>query len=82
VIKTGSGEWWGNLVTFILLSVTLGWLGTDRFFKGEAGWGVLKLITLGGLGVWWIVDVCVFAYRLGTSGQWTVAQARSQSVQR
>jgi TM2 domain-containing membrane protein YozV len=71
MIKTGSAEWWSNLVTFLALSIGLGYIGIDRFYKGEAGWGVLKLISVGGFGIWYIVDIAIYAYRLGTSGQWT-----------
>ncbi len=73
MIKTGSPDWWGNLVTYLLLSVGLGIIGIDRFYKGEAGWGVLKLITFGGAGIWYLVDICIFAYRFGTTGQWVKA---------
>jgi TM2 domain-containing membrane protein YozV len=71
MVKTGTSEWWGNLVTYILLSVYLGIFGVDRFYRREVGWGVVKLITIGGLGIWYLVDICVFAYRFGTTGQWT-----------
>ena len=74
MIKVGTPEWWGNLVTYLLLSVTLGIFGIDRFFKGEAGWGALKLISAGGFGVWYLVDICIFAYRFGKTGQWTKEQ--------
>jgi TM2 domain-containing membrane protein YozV len=53
----------------------LGILGIDRFYKGEAGWGVLKLISVGGFGVRYVVDLCTYAYRFGTTGQWTKAAA-------
>lgn len=42
--------------TFIL-SWLLGWLGIDRFYLGHTGLGVIKLITLGGFGIWWLVDL-------------------------
>jgi hypothetical protein len=77
MVKVGTPEWWANLVTYLGLSVALGIFGIDRFYKGEAGWGILKLVSIGGLGVWYVVDLCVFAYRFGTTGQWTRAAAKS-----
>ena len=44
------------LVTW-LLSYFLGGLGVDRFYLGKIGTGVLKLITVGGCGIWWLIDL-------------------------
>ena len=37
-------------------SVLLGGFAADRFYLGYYGWAVFKLLSLGGLGVWAIVD--------------------------
>lgn len=44
-------------LTTLLYSILLGFLGMDRFCLGQTGTAVGKLLTLGGLGVWWIIDV-------------------------
>ena len=41
----------------LLLSIFLGELGIDRFYLGKIGTGILKLITLGGFGIWWLIDI-------------------------
>ncbi|KYK25610.1 hypothetical protein AYK26_05720 [Euryarchaeota archaeon SM23-78] len=50
-----------NWVLTLVMSILFGGLGVDRFMMGQVGWGILKLITLGGLGIWWLIDWILIA---------------------
>jgi len=46
------------LPTF-LLCFLFGVFGAHRFFVGKIGTGILQLITIGGLGIWMMIDLII-----------------------
>ncbi len=50
-----------NKTTALILSILLGEIGIDRFYLGYTGLGIIKLITVGGFGIWWIFDIIQIA---------------------
>ena len=50
-----------NWVLALVMSILFGQLGVDRFIMGQVGLGILKLITFGGCGIWWLVDLILIA---------------------
>jgi TM2 domain-containing membrane protein YozV len=54
---TGGYRW----TTALILSITLGGFGADRFYLGHWQEGIGKLFSFGGLGVWTIIDVILIS---------------------
>jgi TM2 domain-containing membrane protein YozV len=49
-----------NKDTLLLLSILLGAFGADRFYRGQIGLAVVKLLTAGGCGVWALIDTLMY----------------------
>ena len=45
----------------LLFCVWLGVFGVHRFYVGKIGTGILMLMTIGGLGIWMLIDLILIA---------------------
>lgn len=57
-------------LTAFVLSLFLGVIGADRFYLGKSGTAVLKLITLGGFGIWALIDFIMIATKSMPGVEW------------
>lgn len=48
-------------LTTLLLAIFLGGLGVHRFYTGHTMIGVVQLLTLGGCGIWALIDIIQIA---------------------
>ena len=49
----GQKNW---LITLLLCGI-LGWFGIHRFYTGHTTIGFIQLFTMGGFGLWWLIDL-------------------------
>jgi hypothetical protein len=45
-----------------LLSIFAGFCGAHRFYLGKVGTGLLQLLTFGGCGLWWLIDIALVLF--------------------
>lgn len=55
--QTQQKDW----LTALLLCLFLGWLGIHRFYTGHTAIGIIQLLTAGGCGIWWLIDLIMIA---------------------
>jgi len=59
IIASEASEQRNKWLTCLLLCWFLGIFGVHRFYTGHTGLGVLQLLTLGGCGIWALVDFII-----------------------
>lgn len=45
-----------KILPALILCILFGYFGTHRFYVGKVGTGMLQMLTLGGLGLWMLID--------------------------
>jgi len=50
-----------GFVPTLVLCFLLGGFGIHRFYVGKKGTGILMILTLGGLGIWALIDLIMIA---------------------
>jgi hypothetical protein len=78
---SGNLKWNGRVITKAHITLwiavsPLGFIGVDRAYRGDYLLGILKLITLGGLLIWFLADAYIAAAEAGTTW-WSSTSSKS-----
>lgn len=52
-----------NKKTALILCILFGYFGAHKFYEGNAGLGILYLLTFGLCGIGWIIDIIIIAMK-------------------
>ncbi len=45
----------------LLICLFFGWAGGHRYYVSKIGTGLLMFITMGGFGMWWVIDLIMIS---------------------
>jgi len=45
----------------LLLCFFIGWAGAHRFYANKIGTGIIMLVTMGGFGIWYFLDIVMIS---------------------
>lgn len=51
-----------SYVIALVLSAAFGYMGADRFYLGYKTLAVIKFLTLGGFGIWYLIDFFLIGF--------------------
>lgn len=63
-----------NYWFILLISILLGYFGIDRFIIGDKKIGLIKLLTCGGCGILWLIDIILFATKANNNIEYTTSK--------
>lgn len=63
-----------------LLHIFFGFLGAGRFYVGDIGMGILNLLTMGGFGILWFIDLFLLSGRVDYKNALFAARTATNNV--
>ena len=68
VVSRAQGESDKRRLKVLILCLLFGVFGVHRFYVGKTASGIFQLITIGGAGIWMLVDLVIIAFGDFTDG--------------